>query len=410
MAEEAASFGCGEPPLKREETDLYDLDWRCDACGGNALCPNGVRFRKKIWTLGSITEDHGTDADADPIQICMRLDKNATVPCLELVFLTKSVERHRRKQQSEAAGYLLFQVEGLDHGDHGIIADEAATVEPELSDDREDPKTKDVGATRFLSTGQHQNVALLLRGLKVEANSRKSGLGVDFVKSWISFCEKVEVECGTKKMDKPVLSLVLQKAGMTPVKDTVGVYVLKPGEEMRKTWIDWCRAIGGGETCDNDSAGISAGAGSSIGTVRDEEQREEVDHGVCAPSGKQQPRSKKRKCAKPRYAYVNEETTFLYSPNDRQARSIYAHSYLKTQNLVLFTPSHTPSVEDMAGEGKFAYVNTGFEVGVQHQTQQNDSSLGRPQRTVRWEGFCGACFRAQILHTLTAWQTRIGNL
>eukprot|EP00392_Amoebophrya_sp_AT5.2_P007246 g7260.t1 len=276
--------------------------WACPTCSGAALCVTGVRFRKKIWTLARIRPRK----DAQPLDLCLRLDKNTTVPCLEFVFLeaagadashqdkrqnqeqaggdvTTGDEKGTKKQQSGVVGYLLFEV--------------AAPTEEKA-------------------------LRLLLRGVKVESRFREAGLGRIFVLAFVEFCRRVGAVCATKKMDKPLLSLLLQKNGFAPVKSSVAVRVLprEVGEKCRA----WCRTV------DEQDQGCS-------------------DKTVT-------PRSRSRGGC--------EESLESHFGNDRQAKSVFASSYLKTQNIVVFSPGWRPDwlTDDVVvGERyKLAHVNTEF--------------------------------------------------
>ncbi|CAD7957347.1 unnamed protein product [Amoebophrya sp. A25] len=515
---------------------LYDRNWSCETCGGKTLCPSGVRFRKKMWTLGRLRKrgpwleekdiesnpqtgavelsdvvDRKLDDDASTLDICMRLDKNATIPCLEFVFLSKQVERHRRKQQNEAAGYLLFQVlleeddndtvippsAGTDRSQHDVENDPACPVSAGTDPSQQDERSTNITREESISTGTRKKknstgtrnstirdthvteesalvkvrklAGFSLRGLRISPALRRGGIGAKLVRAWLEFCAFTRSpSIVTNKMDKPVLSLALQRAGMQPIRDNVSVLVLKPRSlEERREWEDFCHATdreksspAGGDMdafakafCPKDTQQLPAPLMSDdeitipVATPVSPDAQKEEDLGT----------SKRRKKAiadkidsKPKYTYVNKDTVFLYSENRQQAKSVFAGSYLKTQNMVLFSPEWRPDDFDLmniemnnrtqlddsdlntemnttqsradgrcsegsinpettantksgimpASRGRRAFVNTPFYY------DQEDAAAGttwKGDRVVEWNQFCGHCFRTQILQVLEAW-------
>ena len=77
-------------------------------------------------------------------------------------------------------------------------------------------KSKKIG---FLLFHMCEN-ALSFRGMHIHPDYRSMGLSRIFLSTWIQFCGKIDFECRTEKIDKPLLALTLQNLGFLP--DTKG--------------------------------------------------------------------------------------------------------------------------------------------------------------------------------------------
>lgn len=294
----------------KEKPDCFpDPSWACSSCDGKALCPDGLRFRKKIWFLGGLRMADGTN-----LELALRLDKNVTIPCLELLLLPKeegAVDEGGRSKQRKTFGYILLEVE---------LVETAAESMPRL----------------------------FLRGLHVGVEHRGRGMAVLLVSAFLKLCEIVGATPGTRRIDKPLLALVLQRTGFRPERDTVSVQVLK-----------------------SDTAF---------------------------------PEDQKRSCP--------EELLLWAAPGikARQARSFFSHNYLKAQKMRLVSseaewPEPPGGLQENCRE---AFVNTAFSFAPSGEEKQL-MEFECAKREFHMEGFCDACFRHTVLEALRAWISRTSN-
>jgi len=337
-----AAIGSSETSDVVQHPCLPNPDWRCPCCSGRAFCPDGLRFKKKIWFLGH----YSNQQSGVKLDVALRLDRNTAIPCLELLFLEtleSAYERQDATQGIEPRFILLNKRQG-----------ECKTVGYLLLE---------VGQGRVEST------EFFLRGWHISPHYRGAGLSHIMISSFLRLCHsmgvgtKESVEKGgavvaTRKIDKPVLSLVLLKFGFKPQRDNVYVYVVKTLPQKRD------------------------------GTI--EERSPPNLEAVFETTGTE---------AKP----GGVKPVVIWTDNPAQTRSVFALSYLKTQNMVLLEPDQYP---DKPEQSEKAYVNTPFSLSAEKLEAFIDEAESRVHGSLEVGGFCGECFRDNIKQVLEAWHKK----
>ena len=159
---------------------LASRAWACGACGGTAFCPHtyshgiGCKVPVSSWCIGKFV-----DPARVSFEVSVKQDKRPATHSLEMLFSTRKVAK------SKKLGFILFEVKGD---------------------------------------------AFYLRGMSVNDEWRGKGLAVSFLATWLSVCGALGVAPRTERMDKPLVSLVLQKFGFRPANMSHEVLVGREGE------------------------------------------------------------------------------------------------------------------------------------------------------------------------------------
>lgn len=327
--------------------------WTCPHCNGSAFAPDGRRFKKKIWFLGAtstlsssrsrlksskkLVDDEkkkiqsdsefvsSTTSERNSFSIALRLDRNPHRPCLQLIF---TGDPDASRMERKTAGYLLIEV-----GRPGCQPDGAKSP-------------------------------LVLRGFHISPDHRGAGLGKLMVRVFVELCKKIQIssecmEIETRKIDKPLLALILASVGFEPARKSVGVYVIKG--------------------------------------LNHEENKGPPPLLLWS--------------ANPRQLRSVFSLSYLKTQNMRildlekypTLESALSIEYYTAKNhdikTVTTTKSKTTQCNDMAINQNLAFVNTTF-------TFRTDSE---PLNPIEFElsGFCGVCFQDQIQRASLAWMERI---
>lgn len=359
------------PPIQSKPSPLPDPDWRCAKCSGSAFAPDGLRFKKKVWTLGTVSTKAAGDQQGHDFDVLLRLDRNAKIPCLELMlYARRGAGEQDESCKKKPDAYVLVEVGSSssrsENNDEASPEQESLLTSPEL----------------------------FLRGVHLSEKWRQRGLSTLLVSLFVRFCKLVNAEtCGTRKMDKPLLSLALQKLGFLATRTTVACDVVvrkRAGPDSSSN-----PATASITTLVQDSAG-GAGIGRAAGT---------------GPSPGALCRAR------------TDVIRISTARNERQVRSMFALSYLKTQNIELIPEC------PVGCEVRAAYVNTPFLLWGGGSSPGGGgggagSSAPRPappredlldldkqqDNGICLDGFCPACFSLTVVEQcLHAWLLRSGG-
>mmetsp|Transcript_73771 Transcript_73771/g.123229 ORF Transcript_73771/g.123229 Transcript_73771/m.123229 type:complete len:343 (+) Transcript_73771:55-1083(+) len=199
-------------PLPCNEFTENEVQWLrgCRGCGSSTLCPFGEKFAKKIWRVGSVklapccrctcsikcasravdsvipttttttttpTEDQSIPSELD---LMVRLEQRPR--CIEFMLVVHRAQRDkgfpRPKKKHKTVGYVLVEI---------------------------------------ITASVKMDFHACIRGMHIREEWREAGLGKILLGAFFKF----GFRCGfaqffTKKIEKPVLSLLLQKFGFKP--------------------------------------------------------------------------------------------------------------------------------------------------------------------------------------------------
>jgi len=348
--------------------------WSCDSCKGTALAPDGLRFKKKIWTLGTVTvaEDSVTEL---VLTIALRLDRNATKPCLELLLIEPTSEESK-VDESTVPGKSYCQ--GRLGGKLGATA---GYLLIEVDNSSNLPALK-----------------LLLRGYFIDPSRRNCGLSkvlldVYLRLNWMLLGSSQANVVQTRKIDKPLLSLVLQKAGFEPERTKSSIWVIKDGGN----------GGGGPESAANSKA--TAVIDDGVETQCEKVAMLKPAELSVSPSGSDQQQTQKTTTA----SNNQVEPILLWSDNPAQTRSLLALSYLKTQNMKVLNyfdndenvQCRPPNIMSQA------FINTAFTLSAEKLREKMSTTTSTDysaSESIHMSGFCARCFQHEIGRLLLAWQ------
>merc|ERR1712087_178925 len=303
----------------------------CRGCGSVTMCPFGEKFAKKVWLVGSINVLAGTATRAvDPVNptstedqsipleldLIVRLDQRPR--CIEFLLVMQTAQSgedfHRPKKKPKTVGYVLVEI---------------------------------------------MNSHACIRGMHIREEWREAGLGKTLLGAFFKF----GFRCGfaqfsTKKIEKPVLSLLLQKFGFTPRYDA--------GHLQMKV-----------VRCTNATASVkcSTSATASVVNVNDAARSEAVQPNLQPPG-------------------------LIYSNDLLRLKTVFSKSYLKTQNMRILTKEEHEAGKAGGAVDCDVVVNSVYCPPNNFSETFVDQCI--PQDVIVFKEFCCVCFDAILAGPLLA--------